>query len=303
MVSRLLVSAARSRSLERAVMANGLARRIALRFVAGESLHDGIEVARYLADHGRSVSLDLVGEHVEEADAARAAAEAYTTTLHAIEQHALPAGISVKPSQLGATLEPGLAFELLRGIAKEAGRLGAHITLDMEDTSTTDVTIELVERLHQDGHDHVGCALQSYLHRTPDDVERLSRVGASIRLCKGAYAEASDVAHQRRADVDRAYERCATLLLERGTYPRFATHDHRLIGFVRREARRLGRGPSDHEFQMLYGVRPDVQRRLVELGERVCVYVPFGDAWYAYFVRRLAERPANLLFLLRALRS
>ena len=190
---------------------------------------------------------------------------------------------------------------MLSEIAKEAGRIGAHVTLDMEDRSTTESTVRLVEALQAAGHAHVGCALQSALLRTPDDILRLSEVGASIRLCKGAYAEPASVAHQRRVHVDAAYRRCATILLERGTYPRFATHDHRLIGHVRREARRLGRAPGDHEFQLLHGVRTDVAARLVELGEAVCIYVPFGDAWYAYFVRRLAERPANLLFLLRAL--
>jgi proline dehydrogenase len=304
MVSKVLVRASESAVLERLAASNPLVRRIALRFVAGEALDDGIRAARELVASGRTVSLDLVGEHVRDLAAARTAADAYSETLTAIEREGLPGGISVKPSQLAAGLDEATSLDLVVEVAKEAGRLGAHVTLDMEDRSTTDATIAMVETLQAAGHHHVGCAIQTYLHRTPDDLARLSRIGASVRLCKGAYAEPPSVAFQRRRDVDDAYRRCATMLLEDGTYPRFATHDHRLIGYVRREARRLGRRPGDdYEFQMLYGVRTDVQRRLVELGERVCVYVPFGDAWYAYFMRRLAERPANLLFLLRAVWS
>lgn len=303
MVSRLLVRASQNRRLEAFATGNPVARRVARRFVAGERLDEGIEAARRLADADRLVSLDLVGEHVSDVADARRAAEGYRTVLDAIERTGLPAGISVKPSQLGSLFDPGTCADLLRDLAKDAARVGAHLTLDMEDRHTTETTVRLVEDLQADGHDHVGCAVQAYLHRTPDDIRRLSAVGASVRLCKGAYAEPERVAYQRKHEVDDAYRRCATLLLERGTYPRFATHDHHMIGHVRRTARELGRQPGDYEFQLLYGVRTDLQQRLVDLGERVCIYVPFGDAWYAYFVRRLAERPANLLFMLRALRG
>ena len=303
MVSRLLVRASESARLERLVSSNPLARGLAIRFVAGERLEDGVRVANALADDGLLISLDLVGEHVTDVDAARAAADEQRAAVDAIGAGRLPAGISVKPSQLGSSFAPETCMELLERLAKDADKVGAHVTLDMEDSSTTETTVGLVEALHRAGQRHVGCAVQAYLHRTPADLRRLSTLGASVRLCKGAYAEAPNIALQRNAHVDRAYRECATMLLEHGTYPRFATHDHRIIGFVRREARRLGVTPDAYEFQMLYGVRPDLQQRLVDIGEQVCVYVPFGDAWYAYFVRRLAERPANLLFLLRALRG
>jgi proline dehydrogenase len=301
MVSTILVRASESRRLAALASDNRLAQRVARRFVAGEDLAEGIEAARELVTAGRTVSLDLVGEHVSDlADADRAARD-YAEAIAAIGAAELAAGISVKPSQLGSTFALDAATEHLRTLASATGRLGVHLTLDMEDHTTTDATVELVEKLHADGHDHVGCAVQSYLHRTPDDVARLNAIGASLRLCKGAYAEPESIAHQSRDAVDRAFADLATALLQHGTYPRFATHDHRLISHVRAEARRLDRDPSSYEFQMLYGVRPELQQRLVDAGEHLCIYVPYGSAWYAYFVRRLAERPANLAFFLRAL--
>ncbi|MDQ3974319.1 MAG: proline dehydrogenase family protein, partial [Actinomycetota bacterium] len=176
-------------------------------------------------------------------------------------------------------------------------------TLDMEASDVTEVTVALVERLLAAGHRDVGCALQAYLRRTPGDVERLSALGASLRLCKGAYAEPPAVAHQRRAEVDASFATLADWLLEHGSYPRLATHDDRLVDRARNTAARLGRGRDDFEFQMLYGVRPRLQDALVRDGYRLRVYVPFGDQWYPYFMRRLAERPANLVFFLRALRG
>jgi proline dehydrogenase len=301
MLSTLLVRASENEKLERIATANPIARRIANRFVAGSTLEEGIAAGEELVAAGRTISLDLVGEHVTDDADADAAAVDYEAAIAAIAAHSLPSGISIKPSQLGSSLAVDRAHRRLTVIAKAAAAAGAHVTLDMEDSSTTETTIALVEALHADGHTHVGCAVQSYLHRTPEDVERLSQLGASLRLCKGAYAEGPSVAHQEKAAIDEAYRSLTTALLERGTYPRFATHDHRLIGHARREARRLGRGRDDYEFQMLYGVRPDLQQRLVEIDEALCIYVPYGEAWYAYFVRRLAERPANLAFFLRAL--
>jgi proline dehydrogenase len=301
MLSTLLVRASENRRLEQLATANPLARRIAHRFVAGTTLEQGIAAARQLAETGRVISLDLVGEHVQDEADADAAAVDYESAIAAIASEALPSGVSIKPSQLGSTLSADRARRRLTDLAKAAAAAGAHVTLDMEDSTTTEPTIRLVEALHADGHTHVGCAVQAYLHRTPEDVERLSELGASLRLCKGAYAEGPEVAHQDRDAIDEAYRECTTALLERGTYPRFATHDHRMIGHARREARRLGRGREDYEFQMLYGVRPDLQQRLVDIDETLCIYVPYGEAWYAYFVRRLAERPANLVFFLRAL--
>jgi proline dehydrogenase len=301
MLASLLVRASENRRLERFATGNPLAQRIAHRFVAGVSLEEGLSVARTLDAAGRTISLDLVGEHVDDDASADAAARDYEATLAAIAEHRLPAGVSIKPSQLGSSLSVDQTLRRLTVLAKTAAAAGAHVTLDMEDSGTTETTIALVEALHADGHAHVGCAVQAYLHRTPDDIERLSALGASVRLCKGAYAEGPAVAHQSRDAVDEAYRACTTALLERGTYPRFATHDHRMIAHARREVARLGLARDSYEFQMLYGVRTELQQRLVDSRESLCIYVPFGQAWYAYFVRRLAERPANLVFFLRAL--
>ena len=301
MVSALLVRASESERLERLATRNRLAQLVAGRFVAGKTLEEGIVAARELAELGRTVSLDLVGEHVTTAAESDQAADSYLETIEAMATAHLRSGVSVKPSQLGTGLDLDDARNRLTKIAEAAGSAGLHVTLDMEDASTTEPTITLVEALHAEGHHHVGCAVQSYLHRTEEDVERLNELGASVRLCKGAYAESDRIAYHDRDRIDESFRRCTTSLLEHGTYPRIATHDHRLIGFTRREARRLGRGPDDYEFQMLYGVRTDVQERLIGIGENLCVYLPFGEAWYAYFMRRLAERPANLVFFARML--
>jgi proline dehydrogenase len=305
MVSRILVRASESDRLQQLAMGDGLpgrlTGRITHRFIAGEELGQAAEVARELNGAGRTVSLDLVGEKVrDEADADAAAAD-YRHAIAAMAEHGLASGVSIKPSQLGAALDLGRTRERLAGLAAAAGQTGLHVTLDMEDADTVDTTIDLVQALHDEGHAHVGCAIQAALHRTPEDIARLNELGASLRLCKGAYAEPEAIAHQRREDIDEAYATAARQLLEGGTYPRFATHDHRLIGSIRRDARELGRGTETYEFQMLYGIRTDVQQRLIDIGERLCVYVPFGEAWYPYFVRRLAERPANLWFFARAL--
>jgi proline dehydrogenase len=303
MLRATLVKASESERLRQAVSRRGFARRTVDRFIAGERLEDGVAAARELAGQGRLVSLDHVGEHVSTDDGARAAAKTYLEVLDSIGRERLPAGVSVKPSQLGLKIAGGLCEELLDEIAGAARRAGSHVTLDMEDRFVTEATVVLVERMQALGHHHVGCAVQAYLYRTSADIRRLSEAGASLRLCKGAYAEPAHVAHQPAADVDGSFLRCATWLLEHGTYPRIATHDHRLVGAVLEAAARLGRHREEFEFQMLYGVRADMQEALVRDGYRLRIYVPFGEQWYAYFLRRLAERPANLLFLLRALRS
>lgn len=298
-----LIRASESDTLRRQVSSRPLTRRLALRYVAGETLEDGLAVTRRLCAEGKTVTLDYVGESVREADEARAACKVYLEALDRVGAEGLDCGVSVKPTQMGIELSEGLCLELLGEIVAAAERIGVHVTLDMEGSDLTEATVRLVEQLHAAGHTDVGCALQAYLQRTRADVERLSRIGASVRLCKGAYAEPATIAYQRRIDVDRNYARCAAYLLEHGTYPRLATHDERLIARARYDADRLGRSPDEYEFQMLYGVRPSLQDRLVAEGHRVRVYVPFGSEWYAYFVRRIAERPANVLFFLRSLRD
>lgn len=276
------------------------------RFVAGETLADGLRAVRSLARAGMVASLDHLGEAVTgEADAWEAA-KAYQEALEAIKAEGLPAGVSVKPTQMGLDLDPELAFGLLDDVATVARSAGVHVTLDMERSTVTEATIRLVERLRKAGHHHVGCAVQTMLRRTPTDVERLMNAAggpASLRLCKGAYAEPAEVAHRRRRDVDAAYRACAVRLLEHAdAFPRFATHDDALVSFVREQAARRGRRRGkDYELQMLYGVREPLQQALAREGERVCVYVPYGTEWFPYFSRRIGERPANVRFFLRAL--
>lgn len=303
MLSTLLVRASQSETLERVVTRQPLSRRLAMRFVAGETVDEGLDAVAAAAAAGRTGTLDYVGEHVDDVEAARTAALTYHRCLDRIDERGLPSGISVKPSQLAMLAHPSACAELVDEIATKAKRVGAHVTLDMEASDTTEATVGLVEAMQAAGHSHVGCAVQSYLHRTESDVVRLSKIGASLRLCKGAYAEPAHLAYQRRDEVDASFARCASYLLEHGTYPRFATHDGRLVHHIRTEADRLGRGPGSYELQMLHGVRDELQQALASAGFGVRVYVPFGDNWYAYFMRRLAERPANVLFFARALRG
>lgn len=298
-----LIRASESEALREQVSRRSATRRLALRYVAGETLEDGLAVTRQLCAAGKSVTLDYLGESVREPDEARAACKVYVEALDRVGAEGLDCGVSVKPTQMGIVLSEGLCLELLGEIVAAAERVGVHVTIDMEGSDLTEATIRLVEQLHAAGHTDVGCAVQSYLHRTRADVERLSRIGASVRLCKGAYAEPESIAFQRRVDVDRNYARCAAYLLEHGTYPRLATHDDRLIARARYDADRLGRSPDEYEFQMLHGIRPSLQDTLVAEGHRVRVYVPFGDQWYPYLVRRMAERPANVVFFLRSLRD
>ena len=301
MVRALLIKASESDSLRRQIVGRSLTRDIAMRFVAGDTLDEGMAASRQLAREGKTVTLDYLGESVSAEAEARAAAKAYLEAMTRLEDEGLPAGVSIKPTQMGLGFNDELCVELLGEIAAAGEGCAEHVTLDMEGSDVTEATVALVERLQAAGHRHVGCAVQSYLHRTQADVARLSAAGASLRLCKGAYAEPGDIAYQARDQVDASYARCAEYLLREGHYPRFATHDHRLIRHICKLARTLGKPPTSFEFQMLYGVRPALQDQLVTDGYRVRVYVPYGDQWYPYFMRRLAERPANVVFFLRAL--
>jgi proline dehydrogenase len=303
MLRTVLLRASESALAKRAVTGWPVPRRIALRFVAGDTLVDGIRVVLALAGTGKSATLDYLGEHVTTPSEARAACKVYLEALGLIGDEDLDCGVSVKPTQMGLYLDPGLARHLIDEITTAAERTGAHVTLDMEGSDVTEATVGLVEQLRAAGHTRIGCALQAYLHRTRDDLERLCEIGASVRLCKGAYAEPPSVAFSSRAEVDANYAACAELLLRKGVYPRIATHDHEQIAHVKWVVEQLGLARDAFEFQMLYGVRPALQDELVRDGYRLRVYVPFGEQWYPYFMRRLAERPANLAFFLRALRG
>jgi len=298
---RALIAAAGSQRLQSFATSAAPARAVARRFVAGEQLDDALTVVRRLNDCGRRVTLDYLGEAVEDATIARRAAGMYDGALTAIRNGGLQASVSVKPTQLGLEVDPDLCHDLIAGIAATAAEGGTHVTVDMEGSEHTQATFELVEKLRADGHTNVGCAVQTYLHRTPDDVAHLTELGISLRICKGAYAEPPEIAWQDRDEIRAFYLSCIDTVFASDTYGRFATHDDWLITRIRNRARRDLVTEDRYEFQMLYGVREPLQAELVAAGHDVRVYVPFGDQWYPYLVRRLAERPANLLFFVRAL--
>ena len=273
-------------------------RAVAERFVAGDTLESAIAVAKDLNARGMRVSLDHLGEHVADLDEASRATDAYLACIHAIDESGIDANISVKLTQLGMGLDDRVAEKHLLELAASAASTGTTVTVDMEESEHTAATIDLYETA-QRAHGNVGIAVQSYLRRTAADLDRLIPLGGHIRLCKGAYAEPEDVAFTAGAEVDDSFDRLAGLLMAaEGVRPAIASHDDarldRVLGIADRR--------SDYwEFQMLYGVRRDKQAALVEAGHQLRIYVPYGDAWYPYLTRRLAERPANLTFFARAL--
>lgn len=296
-------AASRSEFLERQVTARKLTRSVALRFVAGETIDDAVGAVERLSRMGLRATLDVLGEAHAESEEIEASVSEILRAVSRLSASGLPAGISVKPTQVGLVLSEEVAHERLSRVAGATDEAGTHLTLDMEDHTLTERTVGLVEGLLKEGHRSVGCAVQAYLRRTSDDVRRLSEQGATLRLCKGAYDEPKSVAYRSRQAVDASFRAAAELLLQQGTYPRIATHDGALISHVQDVAASLSVPRDAFEFQMLYGIREPLQRELVEQGYRVCVYVPYGPSWYRYFMRRLGERPANLGFFLRAVAS
>jgi len=275
------------------------------RFVCAETLEDALPAIRALHDDGLRTTVDVLGESVTVEADARAAAERYGVVLDALAANDLDRNVSLKPTQMGLGIDPGLARETVGGIVARAVELGAFIRIDMEDHSTTDRTLELWRDVRpagwRDGGADVGVVIQSALRRSDADVAALVAEGARVRLCKGAYKEPARVAWQDKADVDAAYERLMLHLMREGRQPALATHDVRLIKRAIEVATTEGIAKDAFEFQMLYGVRRDIQDQLVRAGWRVRTYVPFGSQWYPYFMRRLAERPANVSFILRNL--
>jgi proline dehydrogenase len=300
---RNLILAVTNRPLIRRVATGPVGKRVALRFVAGEDIEDALEVVKALNERGLTASLDYLGENVRDAAAAQVAADTYRAAIERIEAAGLRANLSVKLTQMGLDLDPEVALGNAAVVAARAAEADTTVTLDMEDHRYTDRTIDTCLRLAHRYPDRMGVAVQAYLYRTPQDVERLIEGRVHVRLCKGAYRESRRIAYKRKADVDRAYAKLLVRLLEAGTYPMIATHDARMITFARDQVAKLGRDRSTFEFQMLYGVRRDLQEQLVRDGYRVRIYVPFGSEWYPYFMRRIAERPANVKFFLRQLAS
>jgi proline dehydrogenase len=281
------------------VRRNGLARRFAARFVAGETVEAGVAAVTQLTAAGITASLDLLGEAVHNAAEARAARDTYLETLDRTRATGGAAHVSVKLTQMGLDVDEALCGDNLRAIISKARGQGSFVRLDMEQSAYTDRTLELFTRtLYPEFGNAVGVVLQSYLRRTEQDVERMIALGARVRLCKGAYQEPAAVAFPEKRDVDATYVRCLERLLVRGNYPAIATHDARIIERAKAFARDRGIAPARFEFQMLYGVRRDLQLALRRQGYNVRVYIPFGTQWYPYLMRRLAERPANVAFLL-----
>ncbi|HZO20742.1 MAG TPA: proline dehydrogenase family protein [Gemmatimonadaceae bacterium] len=282
----------------RFVRDNRFAKRFAQRFVAGETLEDALRAVEPLNKKGITASLDLLGESVRTEREAQAAAREILTMLDRINERRLQSNVSLKLTQMGLDISEELCVALMHDIVGRARDLRTFVRIDMEGSSYTERTLRLFEdRLHPSYGDHVGIVLQSYLYRTLADVERAIAIKARVRLCKGAYKEAATVAYPEKADVDANYVRCMHKLLSEGNYPALATHDERLINEAKRYARANGIGADRFEFQMLYGIRRDLQERLVREGWRMRVYVPFGTQWYPYLMRRLAERPANIAFI------
>jgi proline dehydrogenase len=299
MLRAAFLALSRSRRIQQAALHTPLLRRAARRFVAGEQLSEALEAVRRLNAAGLAATLDFLGEGVTSRERAEASGRAYGRILDAVHASGVRSHLSLKLTQLGLDVDEVLCHRILREILDRAG--GTFVRIDMESSRYTDRTLRLFEALWAEGRRNVGVVIQSYLRRSARDVERLIALGARVRLVKGAYAEPPSVAFPRKADVDVNFARLAARLLGAGTYPAIATHDERLIEEAIRTAASLGVAPDRFEFQLLYGVRRDLQMRLAQRGYRVRIYVPFGEEWYPYFMRRLAERPANVWFVLRSM--
>ncbi|HEX8222100.1 MAG TPA: proline dehydrogenase family protein [Chloroflexia bacterium] len=298
MLRQAFLSLSNSQDLQNVALHNGAARKFALRFVAGETLQQAVQAIAALNAKGCKATFDHLGENICNAEEARQAAASYIDILEAIKRHRLDSNVSLKLTQMGLDLDEGLCYENVERICARARELNNFVRIDMESSAYTERTLDVFRRLwHKGGFRNVGVVLQAYLYRTEGDVREMNKLGARVRLCKGAYNEPSEVAFPRKEDVDINYARLARLLMKEGNYPGIATHDERLIQHLRRYAAKKGIPASKFEFQMLYGVRRGVQLELVRQGYNMRVYVPYGKEWYPYFMRRLAERPANVVFV------
>lgn len=300
-----LLAASRSPRLRDLVEHTPLTRPIIGRFVAGSAIDDALRTTAELVGNGLCVTLDHLGEDTVDVGQALDTAVAYEKLLAALGDAGLAgsAEVSLKLSAVGQSLGADgekIALDGARRICQAAAAAGTTVTLDMEDHTTTDSTLAVLRALRAD-FPWAGVAVQAYLRRTESDCRDLATAGSRVRLCKGAYAEPATVAFGEKGDVDRAYVRCLRVLMAGTGHPMVATHDHRMIAIAEALADEFGRSSADHEFQMLHGVRPDEQRNLANSGRTVRVYLPYGQDWYGYFMRRLAERPANLAFFLRSL--
>ena len=299
-----LLAASRRPVLRRVVTGTPVTRRVVDRFVAGEALPDALDAVRALAADGIAVTMDHLGEDVTDRSEAQRSRDAYLALLDGLAplQLGRRAEVSVKLSAFGQALPGGedVALHLVRPVVEAATVQGTTVTLDMEESHTVDSTLAVLAELRRE-HPGTGAVLQAMLHRTEDDARALAVPGSRVRLVKGAYREPASAAHQDKAAVDGAYARCLEILVRGGGYPMAGTHDPAMIERLLALVVETGRAPDSYEFQLLYGIRPEEQVRLAAAGHTVRAYVPYGADWYGYFMRRLAERPANLQFFLRSL--
>jgi len=300
MIRSLLLYLSELDSPKKLLTGNPLGRRLASRFIAGEELDDALRVVRRLNSEGFKVTLDCLGESVHEAAAADAACQTYLQLLDRLAAEKLDSHVSVKLTQLGLAIDEGLARRNLARLAESAARNNNFVRVDMEGSAFTDATLRVFRSVDAP-REVMGIAIQSYLRRTGTDVDELLKRGVRIRLVKGAYKEPPEIAFAHKRDVDLSYQRLTERLLTSGIYHAIATHDERIIASTEQFARTHAISPEKFEFQLLYGIRRQLQRALIKEGWRVRLYVPYGQEWYAYFMRRLAERPANVLFLMRNL--
>jgi proline dehydrogenase len=273
----------------------------ARRFVAGETLDDAIAAARRIEAKGLHHTLDYLGESVRSVDAAAAAADAYRHIIETIVNVGIERNVSVKLTQLGLDVDRATCVDNLRRMLDPAQGTECFVRIDMESSAYTAVTLDIFETLWQQGYSHLGVVLQSCLRRSDGDLDRVNALGGRVRLVKGAYNEPAELAYQKKSEVDQAFVQLMGKLFREGRYPAIATHDVAIIGEAKRLAAGLGLGPDAFEFQMLYGIRRDVQTALAAEGYRVRIYIPFGREWFPYFMRRLGERPANVGFVIRGL--
>jgi proline dehydrogenase len=297
MLKATLLKAAGSGFLQRQVTSNPIARRVADRFIAGNTLDEAEHAIRTLNAGGMSVALDYLGENTESEAQARESTGAYLAAIDRIQDRGMDANISVKLTAMGLDIREDLALEEASRVAARGKEVGAMVGVDMEAAVYVGRTLDIVEALKRD-YDNVGVCVQSYLYRSRDDLDRLNRLGVPVRLVKGAYQESPEVAYPEKASVDHAYARMLDSLLAVNPYPMVATHDPAMVRFTKTLVARHRRDRDSFEFQMLYGVRRDLQAQVVAEGYRLRVYLPYGTQWYPYFMRRLAERPANLYFFL-----
>ena len=297
---RTILYLSRHKALRNWVETSPSARRLSSRFVAGSRLVDALEVCRKIRADGITATLDYLGENVKSLDEAAACRDMYLRMLDAMQNAGVEPNVSIKLTQFGIDLSESACEENVAALVKAAAAIGGFVRIDMESSQYTDRTLALVTRIHRE-HGACGTVIQAYLRRSAKDIARLETERIRVRLCKGAYLEPAEIAFDAKAQVDRNYLELARSLLTAGEYPAIATHDEQIIGTVESFVTSRVVPPNRFEFQMLYGIRRDLQRRLVREGYRLRLYIPFGEAWYPYFMRRLAERPANLLFFVRHL--